>query len=219
MGDDSADSGIIAFEEPDRSVQPPSQPSAPSAPPRQGKPCPNCGYDITGLTQRKCPECGSVLELALLAKTRKDRARQQYRAALIAPAIMMVIGLVGAVVALGLLYSWSAAPYYLAAFGLQVGNAVVVFFLCSVVWIGLDDPIPVVALKIGGIYALLNFAEILLFQIPLLGSFFAMIFVSFAYLLLLMKQLDLEMIEAVVVAVLTFLSKVLIVSFLVSLFI
>lgn len=216
MGDASADSGIIAFEEPDRPLQTPSQPPAS---PRQGKPCPNCGYDITGLTQSKCPECGSELELTLLAKARRERARQQYRAALIAPAIMMVIGLVGAVVALGLLYSWSATPYYLAAFGLQVGNAVVVFFVCSVVWIGLDDPIPVVALKIGGMYAFLNFAELLLFQIPLLGTFFAMIFVSFAYLLLLMKQLDLELIEAVVVAVLTFLSKVLVVSFLVSLFI
>lgn len=50
---------VTAGESPDR----PKTPALEPVPPRPVHHCPNCDYNLTGLTSRRCPECGQPFNL------------------------------------------------------------------------------------------------------------------------------------------------------------
>jgi len=52
--------------------------------------CPKCGYDLSGLTQCRCPECGSTFEIDKLWRTaiqRQHAKRKVEQTSAVRPAI------------------------------------------------------------------------------------------------------------------------------------
>ncbi len=85
-----------------------------------------------------------------------------------------------------------------------------VFWSCSTLWIGMDAPLHLTALRLTAVYAVANLVGFVLglTPIPFLGG----LFMLFVYVGLLMDLLDLDVRDAVGLAIATFLVKFAIIS-------
>ncbi|MCL4197791.1 MAG: hypothetical protein KJZ69_09900 [Phycisphaerales bacterium] len=45
--------------------------------------CPKCGYDLTGLRESRCPECGAAFDLAALAQRQSIRRPRRWMALIV----------------------------------------------------------------------------------------------------------------------------------------
>ncbi|MEM9415874.1 MAG: hypothetical protein AAGA29_10415 [Planctomycetota bacterium] len=72
--------------------------------------CPRCGYNLRGLTQPNCPECGNGLKLTVGSISPINRAWLTMLAALIAPAGIGVLSCVGVAMALQYLSADDLVP-------------------------------------------------------------------------------------------------------------
>lgn len=45
--------------------------------------CPKCGYDLTGLRESRCPECGAAFDLAALAQGQSIRRPRRWMALIV----------------------------------------------------------------------------------------------------------------------------------------
>lgn len=190
-------------------------PPGPNAP-RRGRriKCGQCGYDLRGITGMKCPECGA----SALAPTRQEKDRETSaavaREAYLKPLIYFAVGF-GAV---SLIQLFSQGPMHAAAYALgyaiQLPIGVAVFWVCCLVWIGFDAPIHLTALRLAGIYALVDLADVIFtfVPIPLVGWAVPL----FIYIGLLMDLLEMDLQDAVIVALITFLVRTVITLFVVA---
>ncbi|XAM01564.1 hypothetical protein OT109_09230 [Phycisphaeraceae bacterium D3-23] len=63
-------------------------------------PCPRCGYNLRGLTQPSCPECGNGLVLSVGSSSPLNRAWLTMLAALLLPAGIGLFGCIGVAMAM-----------------------------------------------------------------------------------------------------------------------
>ncbi|MBX3357924.1 MAG: hypothetical protein KF745_05805 [Phycisphaeraceae bacterium] len=199
--------------------------AAPSAKPAGG-PCKGCGNFIApGVVV--CTNCGFNTKTGkqLGVKTGVDvledhsqRAKRQREGAktaqqeYIKPLVMLIVGVAGVAVLGG--QGASSVLAYLVATGIGVVVGLAVYWVCCMLWIGFDAPMGLTALRLAGIYVVVDLVAHLcdLLPIPLL----TMILPCLTYMGLLMSMLDMEIVDAVVVAIATFIVKMLLLIVLLS---
>lgn len=168
--------------------------------------CPECGYSLKGLKEPRCPECGTVV----VAQTHREQERRDsirtVRMAYIKPLIQFAIGLLGVGIVLAVQEQESELPGYLLLYGIRVPIGVAGYFICCLIWIGFDEPLHLIALRLAGVYALVDFLSVLLgafIPIPMLVNVIALVF----YVAMLSESLDLDIQDAVIVGMVTFLLR------------
>lgn len=175
--------------------------------------CKKCGYDLRGLKTAKCPECGTINT----NPSRRDRDRENSaaaaREAYLKPLIYFVVGFLGVCLIQLTQFGPGAVVLYGIGYAIQVPIGVAVFWVCCLVWIGFDAPIHLTALRLAGIYALVDLAGSILGFIPIMGGAIGWIVSLFIYVGLLMDMLEMDLQDTVIVALLTSLVKTVIAIF------
>lgn len=212
-GRDLSDSdGVIPFEPTPPAAATARAPARMMPPPRPGAAtdprCPHCGYSMKGLRSLKCPECGKTVSPSRLGRPR-DLGVATQRAELRSTAIMLIVGLASAFTMYSISAGWAGAVTYAIIFAISVPAGLIAYFLCCLIWIGFDEPLPIVAFKLAAIYAVVDALAAALSFIPLFGlGLFNTLVTLIAYTSLLMSRLELDSGDAVAVAFVTFLVKV-----------
>jgi hypothetical protein len=165
--------------------------------------CSNCGYDLVGLRTNICPECGTKNRLShsrslSMEQTSKETVRQAYRR----PAIMLAIGLTGLLIVSLIAGRPVDTLFVLLGYIAQVPAGLGVYVLCCMIWIGFDMPLHLVAFRLAAIYAVVDLVGGVGVAIGVPGIVLSCIML-FTCVGLLMEELDLELQDAIIVAVLT----------------
>lgn len=182
--------------------------------PPPARQCTKCGYSLAGLTTPRCPECGTISRRA----SHRDSAGPEWRADLrreyIRLAIMIVVGLgfAGLVAAARSDFA-SDIPVVLLAVLLKYAASlvfgVVVFQICSLLWLGFDAPFHLVLLRLAAVYALTDATGAVAGFVPVL--FLPLLIVLFVHVGLLVELLDLDFYDAALVGFFTFIARWLVV--------
>lgn len=174
------------------------------APPK----CKKCGYELRGLKSLTCPECGTLNHLRTAKRERElAESKRQARKAWIAPVIMTVVGLS---ISTGIVALAGGGPEVLAhlmSFGLTLVIAGVVYFVCSLLWIGFDEPLPMTALRLMGVVALGDIGFTLVGLSPF-RPIYIWIIPTIIYCAILAQVMEVDYEDAVIVAVATGVLKV-----------
>lgn len=144
-----------------RLSEPPRDPAdaARKQPAKPTHPCPSCGYDLTGLTGKPCPECGGTAEgrrkggrLGEREERREREIASYWRNTFLIAAIGLLVGLALTFgVGIGL-KRWDLATCALH-FGLcQVGLFIGYFALCFF-FLGFEEDVRGLALRLLGVAA------------------------------------------------------------------
>ncbi|HYE61566.1 MAG TPA: hypothetical protein VD997_06195 [Phycisphaerales bacterium] len=165
--------------------------------------CRNCGYELTGLTKPICPECGTKVSLTRRSGAYAATSREVTKWAYLKPVIMLAIGL-GGVFLVDLLRhpGWEWPLFRIIDLAVTIPAMMAVYIACAIAWIGFDMPLHLVALRISGAYAVANLIYTVLSFLPV--PIVPMGFASIAYVWMLHEDLDMELPDAVIVAVLSF---------------
>lgn len=172
-----------------------------ATPDGSGPTCQKCGYDLTGAKSLICPECGTTQRPR--ARKDLDMSRHVVRDAYLKPAIAVLCGLAVIIAFQLAIGNKDSIPEVLLAVLIQSVVGFVIFWICSLVWIGFDEPFHLNALRLLGIYSI-SWAVLLMAAAlpPLFCS--AIIFIPAAiFALLHKKMLDLDMQDAALVSVIT----------------
>lgn len=202
-------SGIyeLAPEEPVKPAQrwvPPQQAAMDAKP----LPCPECKYDLRGLRDDRCPECGLKLTYGAMRKAQDARAGVKAAGGFDRkPIIMAFIGLVVSALV------WLAAdgPAGLVVFGVDFAFTVaigwVVFFVCSVAWIGFDQPLRTTLVQTIGAFGFFVGVWAILMLVPVPGLIRGVI--GFLILTaLLADSLDIDYQDAGIIAIVVSVMKI-----------
>lgn len=194
----------------------------PRVPPRELPPalatCPKCGYVLGGLKVPRCPECGTTVTKESVREMRleEDRAATA-RAFWLKPMLMLTIG-VGIMCAISIADGGGTAlALYGVKFVANLAVGVLVFWICSHIWIGFDEPFRWVAFRIAGIYAVMDVLWYLRGLLPIPFIFPALVLLAI-YVHLLMSELDIDLQDAILVGIVTFVAKLMLVFAMVAWF-
>lgn len=182
----------------------PSKPRKPKASePIEPLKCKKCGYELRGLNSLTCPECGTVNQLRTAKRERElAESKRQARKAWISPVIMTIVGLS---VSSGIVAMASGGPEvvgHLISFAMTLVIAGVVYFVCSLLWIGFDEPLPMTALRLMGAVALGNIGFTLIGLLPY-KPMLIWVIPTIIYCLILAHVMEVDYEDAVIVAVVT----------------
>jgi len=166
--------------------------------------CGNCGYDMAGVPSLVCPECGERADTSFHRRTRRQASRDATLGMWLKPGLMFVIG-AGIMVLVKLIFATPAdALQYLAQFAVTVPVGIAVLFACSLIWIGFDQPFHVQALGLAGVYAVYDVLLLVLGAVlPNFMWIVALVLAFVAMVALLADVLDLEIPDAIILALLT----------------
>lgn len=202
----------------DRRNPPPPKPNH-AAPVRQrpAHTCRHCHYDLSGIGHlERCPECGNAIPRNFNehnAALAEQVAREAWRK----PLLMLAVGFAVAVAATfieglvegGTLQGAQDALVYGAVFGGEVIFGLLAFMLCAFLWLGMDQPIRLAMLQIAGAYAVADAVWVGMTLLPV-GPFGLILWIIWiaVYIGLLADALDLELNDAILVAVFTGVAKI-----------
>lgn len=163
--------------------------------------CPQCKYDIRNLAGDTCPECGISLLAAIRKQERKSRARGDLKRAYVQSMASMVLafGLMAGM--LLLMERIDDLTLYLIKYTVFVPLGLVVFAACSAIWIGFDQPFGITAIRLAAIYAIADAVGVAVKVLPI--PLVQFIIPSLVYIGLLIKWLELDTQDAVILAVVT----------------
>jgi hypothetical protein len=176
--------------------------------------CTKCGYSLAGLRTGRCPECGTVNRDPKYDRRERElrESARLARMSWVQPVVMIAMGL-GVMLALA---AWQGGPggmaEYLVSFGVSLGIGLAIYMMCSAMWIGFDVPAPITALRLAGVYALADVAYTLagLARAAMFGMFGIALFIvaTLIYAGLMMKIMDIDFPDAVIVAIITTIAKI-----------
>jgi hypothetical protein len=119
---------------------------------RDGKACGKCGYDLSGVKGPRCPECGTINRAASRIDEIRADSKRIARMAYITPGVTALVASAAAVAILASTGAWHwTEPVALVlawAFG------VAVYFVCTLTFIGVDEPFPLMALRLLAVYSI-----------------------------------------------------------------
>ncbi|MGH7131396.1 MAG: hypothetical protein ACREJO_05575 [Phycisphaerales bacterium] len=177
--------------------------------------CPYCDYDLTGLKQLRCPECGNVIDVADLKATptlAKVKVPVQWHE-LVRPAIIFAVAL--AIVSVIFLLDKGSTPidlikYYIVQ-AVVVPCGLLAYWLIGVIWMGFDQSLVSVTVRLAMVFVVYD--AIMLLGSLILGGWLVLLLwpvAMVAYVLLLQKELDIEITDAIYIAGATFMIKLLV---------
>lgn len=182
---------------------------------RKSKPraCRDCGADLTGLAAPNCPNCGRVNDArADRAERDAEESRRITRRSWVHPIIMLAIGMGIMLAVYAARMGSDGVVFYLARFGVSLAIGVVVYFMCSVMWIGFDQPPLQTIIRLAGVYALADVAYTLtaMAGMSLIGmiAILLMVVPTLVYMGLLCKLMDIDLHDALFVAIITTVCKI-----------
>jgi len=211
----SSDSGIYELA-PEEKAEPVKRWVAPepTIPMDNGAVCPGCKYKLEGLKSDRCPECGMLLTRAAIRETKQKREWGSDSSWFDSKGVLFaLIGLVVGSLVWGLTEGNIHGVYdFLIYFGITAGIGWVVFIFCSMFWIGFDQPLQKTLVQTIGAYGMYSAVSALLMLVPLPGIilFFVGMFVLVS---LLSEMLDIDLQDAIVLALVASIVKVLVLSY------
>lgn len=215
------DSGPIPFAD-----EPPSTPPSNALRPAASLPsvvntvaadrkCSACGYSLVGIPAVRCPECGAKLLAdapgpALEARDRRRKAAtDQIRSDYCRACVLAIFG-VGAMVGIVALRAIlrdapGGATEALLAHGRLFAVTITVglgaHLLLAAIWYGSGEPLPITVLRVVAAMALADAVAIGIMLLPML--FIGPVIRGLAFILMLMRLLDLDPLEALALAICT----------------
>lgn len=194
-GFDSRNGQVIATQESVDNIRPTRE---------KGK-CPECGYSLKGLKSTRCPECGTIMaRMTDREKAREDSVRV-VRWAYLKPVLQFAIGSLVIACYYGSKHETDVVVRYFLTYIITVPIGVLGYFLCCVLWMGFDAPMHLTALRLAGVYALVDMVYVLVGIGP--GVMMVGLLPLALYGALLAESLDLELQDAIIVGLVTFLIK------------
>ncbi len=178
--------------------------------------CAKCKYDLRGLRQMRCPECGEAIRPRAkkgkkAGRFKDDATREAYRVPL------LMIGIAGGIYVLwaGSLGGSLAVPAVLLYLAFQVITGMIVFFLCSLFAFGFDAPWHLTFLRLTGIYCVVNLASLAISEV-VGGSIILNVVVLLVFIQMLMSFLELDLVQAIGLGFALFIFRMLLVIGLVA---
>lgn len=212
----SGDDEIYSFAEDDTPKGPPPRASAMPVAKPAPLPCPDCGYELRGTRLDRCPECGKVITSGVLNrisnKSKVNLWRDVYKEPVLWAAFGTAVGMTAWGIDMGLMGLLAFLVYGL----FLVATGWVIFLICSLIWIGFDQPLHTIAVQLAGVYLGVSGISVLtdLIPIPLIPWL-----INLAFLIgLLQKLLDIDTNDAIAVAIFVNLGRVFIVVYVFLLF-
>ncbi|MEM8757330.1 MAG: hypothetical protein AAGF47_06070 [Planctomycetota bacterium] len=171
-------------------------------------PCPTCGYELRGLQRGVCPECGTKLGFSTLSKAKAKQAGRSASAWFDRKAaVYAVLGMVAGAATWAIAEDPVVGPLAFGVdFVLTVAVGWVVFFVCSLMWIGFDQPLRMTLVQVVGAYGAFAGVWTVLGTIPFFG-FFAFLISGLVLVGLLGDLLDIEYKDAFVIALISAVAK------------
>lgn len=176
--------------------------------PKRGKPllCRKCQYDLTGLRDGLCPECGHINSIAGKRDWDEENSKEVARNAYLKPLIYLAVGMA---LVLGT-YAARGAPLgflgYLIMFPILVTIAYVMLWLCCMMWLGFTSSPLLMLVQLAGIHGAVGGVAALLSFIPFIGmaGFIPIILCGAVYVRLMSDWMDMEAADAKIVAVIVY---------------
>ncbi|MBX3364750.1 MAG: hypothetical protein KF866_08305 [Phycisphaeraceae bacterium] len=173
-------------------------------------PCPHCGYDLQGLFVPQCPECGGKVQPGRALRTAPPPPTSLADRPNLYAGLLLAGGFLASV--LIFILTSEVSDVSLLTVGLAVGIqaamlliACLVYFGCAMVWIGWASHVSTTMLQVAAAYSLAAVASMLLGLIPV--PFLPWLISVVILIGLLMSLVDLDLEEAVIVALLVFLVR------------
>jgi hypothetical protein len=169
--------------------------------------CAECGYDLTGLKTTRCPECGKVNTIRSSKRERDiEESKRIARMAYIKPAIMLAAGLGLATIILASQAGSMVIPIYLLKFAIGFVISLVVYFVCSLIFIGFDEPFHLMTLRLAGVYAVMEAITLIVEQLPL--GIGVPILLGAIWIGLMVTVMEIDKEDAIIYGVLSFVVKI-----------
>lgn len=162
--------------------------------------CPRCNYPLAGLKTPKCPECGEVISPETARRERlRQASRETVRQAYLRPVIMFGVAFGGLMILRLATGQAGLIGRDLVAYAISVPVDVFAFWLCCLLFIGFDAPMHLTAMRLLGIYAVVDLVgELLgLTGMPVVGWAIP----SFVWIGMLKSELDLDWSDAFIYSV------------------
>lgn len=172
--------------------------------------CGNCAYSFKGITSSRCPECGWNVPIGSAHRRwAAEDSKRTVKSAYQTPMMMTIIGLLAAAaIRAGLAqhYGYSVAGT-MFQYGIMYVLSYVIGFVVLVIaakFVGYAAPLGLTMIRLAGIYAVMDAINPLLMLLPIIGWIISI----FIYVQLMMSLLDLELQDAMILGVLTWVAKV-----------
>jgi hypothetical protein len=164
--------------------------------------CKECGYDLAGLPEPICPECGTKnARRSSRAHLYEEDSKEVTKWAYLRPAIMLGVGLAGMI--LFSLIRYHGDPKYLTytfvEFFAEVPAVFGVYVACCALWIGFDMRLDLIALRVAGSFAIVELVSDLVGLFPVAIVAWSVTWCT--YIWMLAQELDLELQDALIIAV------------------
>ncbi len=130
------------------------------------------------------------------------------------PAICFVVGILG-IAAFGVITAEPLLPlYFLAQYVVTLPIGLGIFYLCCLLWIGFDAPLVLNAAALLGTYAIADLVGVVVEPL----SYFGWVIWIVTYISVLSQLLDIELVDAIYVALITGFAKFVLALILVALY-
>lgn len=176
-------------------------------------PCPSCNYDLRGVTEWRCPECGESFTQGSLERDKRARESTVRDTSWFAPALMLLIGGAASAVFYAILASEAGASgvawvlmFLTVNLVISIGVGSAVYAAFCVFWLGWAQSIPTTILQVAGVYAVATAAGALaqlLIPLPIIPGLIGAV----TLIGMLCKVLELEYAEAIAVAFVSWMIK------------
>lgn len=169
--------------------------------------CVHCGYNAQTGKKIKAQVFNKPEEEGISALQQERLARNQ--AAIVAayrtPTIMFVVGMIGMLGVYGAEGGMMAVMAYGVFFVVSLVIGLLVYLVCSAIWIGFDESPVLAFVRLAGIYSISNLVQVVLGYVPI--PILPWLVAFGIYIELLMTMLDLDLNDAIILALLTFILK------------
>lgn len=170
---------------------------------KRGLFCEHCGYDMEGLPEPICPECGTPINFS-----RKHRLMESYRVRGLPveyhkPLAWFLVGFIVTALIQGVFHGLSGVIEYTVGFAFTLPLLYVGLWLCKVLWLGNAGTIMLDLLQLAGALALYTMVDsIIPFGFVVLSTGPRLLTPGlFVFVAVLMDVLDIELSDAIIVGI------------------